>query len=69
MSFIKKETLAQAFSYDFCEIFKNIFFIEHLPWLLLVFVNSLNYRHKFCKEKVTFWVKNESSKFYDNFKQ
>ena len=28
--FIKKETLAQVFSYEFCEIFKNIFFTEQL---------------------------------------
>ena len=27
---IKKETLAQVFSYEFCEISKNIFFTEHL---------------------------------------
>ena len=27
---IKKETLAQLFSYEFCEISKNIFSIEHL---------------------------------------
>ena len=26
--FIKKDTLAQEFSYEFCEIFKNIFFTE-----------------------------------------
>ena len=31
----KKETLAQVFSCEFCEIFKNAFFIEHLRWLLL----------------------------------
>ena len=30
-NFIKKETLAQAFSCEFCEIYKNIFFTEHLP--------------------------------------
>ena len=29
-NFIKKETLAQVFFSEFCEIFKNIFFIEHL---------------------------------------
>ena len=29
-NFIKKETLAQVFSCEFREIFKNIFFIEHL---------------------------------------
>ena len=31
---IKKETLAQFFSCEFCEIFKSTFFIEHLRWLL-----------------------------------
>ena len=34
--FIKKETLAQVFSGEFCEISKNTFFIEHLWWLLLL---------------------------------
>ena len=29
-NFIKKETLAQVFSCQFCEISKNTFFIEHL---------------------------------------
>ena len=28
--FIKKETLAQVFFYEFCEITKNTFFTEHL---------------------------------------
>ena len=28
--FIKKETLAQVFSCEFCEIFKNTFPTEHL---------------------------------------
>ena len=28
--FIKKETLAQMFSREFCEIFNNTFFTEHL---------------------------------------
>ena len=27
---LKKETLAQVFSYEFCEIFRNTFFTEHL---------------------------------------
>ena len=30
-NFIKKETLAQVFSCEFCEISKNTFFKEH-PW-------------------------------------
>ena len=32
---IKKEALVQVFSCEFCEIFKNTFFTEHLRWLLL----------------------------------
>ena len=33
--FIKKETLAQVFSCEVCEISKNICFTEHLEWLPL----------------------------------
>ena len=33
--FIKKETLAQVFSCQFCEISKNTFFTEHIWWLRL----------------------------------
>ena len=32
---IKRETLAQVFSCEFCEIFKNTFLTEHLGRLLL----------------------------------
>ena len=39
-NFIKKETLAQVFSCEFCEIFKNTFFIEHPWWLLLTVSNA-----------------------------
>ena len=38
-NFIKKETLAQVFSCEFCKISKNTFFIEHLWRLLLVLVS------------------------------
>ena len=30
-----KETLAQVFSCEFCEILRTLFFIEHIRWLLL----------------------------------
>ena len=30
-----KETPTKVFSCKICETFKNTFFIEHLPWLLL----------------------------------
>ena len=33
-SFIKKDTLTQVFFCEFCEIFKDIFFIKQLEWLL-----------------------------------
>ena len=29
------DTLAQAFSFEFCGIFKNTFLIEHFQWLIL----------------------------------
>ena len=31
--FIEKETLAQVFSSEFCEISKALFLTEHLRWL------------------------------------
>ena len=34
-NFIKKETLAQVFSCEYCEISKNTFLAEHLRQLLL----------------------------------
>ena len=37
---MKKETLAQAFSCEFCEISKNTFFTEHVRWLILTLVDS-----------------------------
>ena len=39
INFVTKETLAQVFSCEFCEIFKNTLFIENLWWLLLVKLN------------------------------
>ena len=33
-NFIKKETPPQVFSCEFCEVFRNIFFTEHLRRLL-----------------------------------
>ena len=38
---LKKETLAQVFSCEFCKISKNIFFTEHLWWLLLSSIGSI----------------------------
>ena len=42
-NFIKKETLAQVFSYEFCEISKNTFLTKHL-WTTASFpMNPLKY--------------------------
>ena len=47
---IKKETQAQVFSCEFCEISKNTFFTEHF-WATV---------SAFCKFKVDISVKNHS---------
>ena len=39
---IKKETLAQVFSCEFCENFKNTFFTEYLWWQLLEVYSKLS---------------------------
>ena len=40
-NFIKKETLAQVFSCEFCKISKNIFFTEHLRKTTSVIILSV----------------------------
>ena len=37
------------FSCQFCEIFKNTFFIEHLRWLLLPILKLLDSQRQWCK--------------------
>ena len=46
---IKKETPSQVFSCEFGEIFKNIFLIEHLRWLLLPNLKPLDSLRQLCK--------------------
>ena len=43
-NFIKKGSLAQVFSCEFCKSFKNTFFIEHLCWLLLNCIQRSNHQ-------------------------
>ena len=50
-NFIKKETLAQVFSCEFCEISKNTFFTEHLRLLLAETIVS---HEEFVQENQTF---------------
>ena len=51
-NFIKKETLKQVLSCEFCEIFKNTFFTEQLRWLLLYFEERSSSPEVFCKKGV-----------------
>ena len=44
-NFIKKETLAQVFSCEFCEISKNTFFTEHLCTTASEYLKSLKTRN------------------------
>ena len=46
---IEKETPSQVFSCQFCEIFKNIFFIEHLRGLRLPTLKPLDSQRQLCK--------------------
>ena len=53
-NFTRKETPTQVFSCEFCEIFRNIFFLEHLRWLLLN-LRILNFR-LFIFLNMTNWI-------------
>ena len=64
-NFIKKETLAQVFSCEFCEISKNTFFIEHLwttasqkeePYAL-EYVPGKNKTQEMCESAVDYSLK------------
>ena len=46
-NFIKKEALAQVFSCEFCEIFKNTFFTEDVWTIASKYKQKLPYMYKF----------------------
>ena len=50
-NFIKKETLAQVFSCEFCEISKSIFFTEHLWAIVSVATRFITLDHI----SIAFW--------------
>ena len=65
--FIKRESLAQMFSCEFCEMFKSTFFIEQLCWLLLARAEwraggSCSPQKKEIKNE-SFWVKINHTNF------
>ena len=53
-NFVKKETLTEEFSCEFCEIFKNIFFTEHL-W-----TNASRYSSKYLFYRVSIWLHDQN---------
>ena len=48
--YIKKETLAQVFSCEYFQIFKNAFFMKHLRWLLLLLDEIQNTKKRKTRE-------------------
>ena len=55
-----KKTLAQVFSCEFCGIFKNTFFTEHLWWLLLII-------YEIIAKVLSFWFSNTFLLFQRKF--
>ena len=74
-NFIKKETVAQAFTCEFCEIFKNVFFTERL------LMTASKYNHletpksllftclhiTFDKKLITFRLKERNTESVESF--
>ena len=51
-NFIKKDTPAKVFSREFCEIFKNTFFTEHLWEIASININSRSSRSQISAKYV-----------------
>ena len=47
-NFTKKETLAQVFSCEFCESFKNTFLAEHI-WVTAFVMLTFSFMHYYSK--------------------
>ena len=71
---IKKETLAQVFSCEFCKIYKNSLHTEHFLWLLLNCIRFAKclynffiyiYMHKIIHTKILLWEKKHISYYWN----
>ena len=58
------ETLAQVLSWEFCKIFKNNFFIEHLRWLLLPVITEVFWLIRYFKLRQVKHTRLNSEHFY-----
>ena len=72
-NFIKKETLAHGFSCEFCKIFKNTFFTEHL-WItasilqqLLALYYAIMYSWQFSSNEESLVGRISSSIYLNDF--
>ena len=61
-NFVKKEALALVFSCEFCKIYKNTFFTEHLQWLFFIQIGNIFIIIRYSKNQV---IKVEQSFFVD----
>ena len=50
-----KETYTQVCSCEYCKIFKNSFFKEHLLWLLVHFIQMVSFFSLEKKQQQAFW--------------
>ena len=50
-----KETYTQVCSCEYCKIFKNSFFIKHLLWLLVHFIQMVSFFSLEKKQQQAFW--------------
>ena len=66
-NFFKKEPLAHVFSIEFCEIFKNTFFIEHIWWLLLCLYKYAVIAKIQCSEPASILIPRLLDVFPDSF--
>ena len=55
--FMKKETVAQVFSYEFCESFENTYFEEHLPMTASINCKTNEGRTPQIQKQTIFYLK------------
>ena len=62
-NFIKKETLAQVFYCEFCEISKKIFFTEHL-WVIASVPTIFRFKDLICTKLIYSWSLEQTANLF-----
>ena len=60
LKFIKKESLVQVFSCEFCEIYKNVFFVEHHRTSALITAVSIAVKRELASETANYDTKTKA---------